>query len=126
MRKLLFLLLTCCSLVAFSQQDIKIKKKDRKRDIEMLTTEGSILLRLSDSTPEHRDNFLRLVKSRYFDSMLFHRVIKRFMIQAGDPASIRAATRIPWEMAARIIPCRQRWCRRCFIKKVPWRRPERR
>ena len=111
MRKLLFLLLTCCSVVAFSQQDIKIKKKDRKRDIEMLTTEGSILLRLSDSTPEHRDNFLRLVKSRYFDSMLFHRVIKRFMIQAGDPASIRAATRIPlgnggpdYTLPAEIIP----------------------
>jgi peptidyl-prolyl cis-trans isomerase B (cyclophilin B) len=111
MRKLLFLLLTCCSLVAFSQQDIKIKKKDRKRDIEMLTTEGSILLRLSDSTPEHRDNFLRLVKSRYFDSMLFHRVIKRFMIQSGDPASIRAAARIPlgnggpdYTLPAEIVP----------------------
>lgn len=95
MRKLLLLLLTLFSLHAFSQQDVKVKKKDRKRDIEMVTTEGTIVLRLSDSTPEHRDNFLRLVKSHYLDSVLFHRVIKGFMIQAGDPASIRAAARVP-------------------------------
>lgn len=70
-----------------------MKKKDRKRDIELVTTEGTIVLRLSDSTPEHRDNFIRLVKSNYFDSILFHRVISGFMIQAGDPASRRAAAR---------------------------------
>ena len=56
----------------------------------MITTEGTIILRLSDSTPLHRDNFLRLVKSKYYDSMLFHRVIQYFMIQAGDPASKNA------------------------------------
>jgi cyclophilin family peptidyl-prolyl cis-trans isomerase len=89
------LLLTVCSLwlaaASFAQQDVKLKKKDRKRDIEMVTTEGTIVLRLSDSTPLHRDNFLRLVKSKYYDSALFHRVIKNFMIQGGDPDSKRAA-----------------------------------
>lgn len=85
----------CVSLVAFSQQDIKIKKRDRKKDIEMQTTEGIITLRLSDSTPLHRDNFLRLVKSHVLDSMLFHRVIKGFMIQAGDPSSKQAAAGTP-------------------------------
>jgi peptidyl-prolyl cis-trans isomerase B (cyclophilin B) len=45
------------------------------------------VLRLYDSTPLHRDNFLRLVKSGYYDSTLFHRVIKNFMIQGGDPES---------------------------------------
>lgn len=85
----------CCSLLLFSQQDVKLKKKDRKRDIEMITTEGTIVLRLSDSTPLHRDNFLRLVKAHVFDSVLFHRVIKRFMIQAGDPDSKRAAAGTP-------------------------------
>lgn len=94
MKGLLILLATCCSLLVFSQQDIKIKKKDRKRDVELVTTEGTIILRLSDSTPEHRDNFLRLVKSHYLDSILFHRVIRGFMIQAGDPASIRAPARV--------------------------------
>jgi peptidyl-prolyl cis-trans isomerase B (cyclophilin B) len=72
---------------AIAQSRTKIKKKDRKRDIEMITTEGTIILRLSDSTPLHRDNFLRLVKDKYFDSLLFHRVIQYFMIQGGDPAS---------------------------------------
>jgi cyclophilin family peptidyl-prolyl cis-trans isomerase len=47
-------------------------------------------LRLYDSTPLHRDNFLRLVKSNYYDSMLFHRVIQNFMIQTGDPNSKHA------------------------------------
>lgn len=87
MKQLLLLLATCCSLIASSQQEVKLKKKDRKRDVELLTTEGTIVLRLYDSTPLHRDNFLRLVKSHYYDSILFHRVIKNFMIQAGDPNS---------------------------------------
>jgi cyclophilin family peptidyl-prolyl cis-trans isomerase len=75
---------------SFAQTNVKVRKRDRKKDIEMVTTDGTIILRLSDSTPLHRDNFLRLVKSNYFDSILFHRVIEHFMIQAGDPASKNA------------------------------------
>jgi cyclophilin family peptidyl-prolyl cis-trans isomerase len=87
----LLLLITCCLyLGASAQQDVKLKRKDRKRDVELMTTEGPIILRLSDSTPMHRDNFLRLVKSGYFDSMLFHRVIRTFMIQSGDTTSKHA------------------------------------
>ncbi|MFL5739234.1 MAG: peptidylprolyl isomerase [Flavisolibacter sp.] len=73
-----------------AQEQIKLKKKDRKKDVELVTSEGSIVLRLYDSTPLHRDNFLRLVKSGYYDSVLFHRVIRNFMIQSGDPNSKRA------------------------------------
>jgi cyclophilin family peptidyl-prolyl cis-trans isomerase len=51
------------------------------------TSEGSIKIRLYDETPKHRDNFLKLVETHYFDSLLFHRVIKDFMIQGGDPES---------------------------------------
>jgi len=57
----------------------------------MTTTKGVLVLRLSDSTPLHRDNFLLLVKKGYYDSVLFHRVIQHFMIQAGDPESKHAA-----------------------------------
>ena len=71
--------------MSIAQQDIKLKKKDRKRDVLLLTDSGSIVLRLSDSTPLHRDNFLKLVKQGYYDSVLFHRVIQGFMIQSGDP-----------------------------------------
>jgi len=87
---LLFIGLVFFASATSAQSSIKLKRKDRKRDIEMVTTEGTIILRLSDSTPFHRDNFLRLVKSGYFDSLLFHRVIQYFMIQGGDPASRNA------------------------------------
>ncbi len=79
------------TLTLEAQRPVKLKKKDRKRDVELVTTKGTLVLRLYDSTPLHRDNFLRLVKSRYYDSVLFHRVIQNFMIQAGDPNSKRAA-----------------------------------
>lgn len=105
------LLCLAFSFAAFAQQNVKVKKRDRRKDVELVTTEGNIVLRLSDSTPEHRDNFLRLVKSHYLDSVLFHRVIKGFMIQAGDPASIRAAARQPlgngdpgYTLPAEIVP----------------------
>lgn len=48
---------------------------------------GDIVLRLYDETPIHRDNFLKLAKEGYYDGTLFHRVIKDFMIQGGDPDS---------------------------------------
>jgi peptidyl-prolyl cis-trans isomerase B (cyclophilin B) len=85
-----FLLIATISLYA-QVPEVKLKKKDRKRDVELVTTEGTIVLRLSDATPLHRDNFLKLVKVRYFDSMLFHRVMKNFMIQTGDSNSKKAA-----------------------------------
>jgi peptidyl-prolyl cis-trans isomerase B (cyclophilin B) len=77
--------------ITYSQQTVKLKNKDRLRDVELTTTKGVIVLRLYNETPLHRDNFLRLVKSHYYDSVLFHRVIKNFMIQAGDPQSKQAA-----------------------------------
>ncbi len=83
------LLMLFIPFYAGAQQQVKIKKKDRKRDIEMTTTKGVIVIRLSDSTPLHRDNFIRLVKSDFYDSVLFHRVIQYFMIQAGDPNTKR-------------------------------------
>ena len=48
---------------------------------------GDIVVRLYDETPIHRDNFVKLVKEGYYDGTLFHRVIKNFMIQGGDPDS---------------------------------------
>ena len=54
------------------------------------TTEGDIRIALYDDTPIHRDNFLKMVGEQFYDSLLFHRVIKGFMIQAGDPQSRHA------------------------------------
>jgi len=83
-------MLVSSTLFSYAQTQIPLKNKDRRRDVEFVTTEGTIILRLSDSTPLHRDNFLRLVKSHFYDSVLFHRVIQYFMIQAGDPKSRNA------------------------------------
>lgn len=58
--------------------------------IKIKTTEGDIIVRLYDETPIHRDNFLKLASEGYFDGTLFHRVIKDFMIQGGDPDSKNA------------------------------------
>lgn len=59
--------------------------------ITLNTSEGDIRVRLYDETPIHRDNFVKLCREGYYDQTLFHRVIKDFMIQGGDPDS-RTAT----------------------------------
>lgn len=59
------------------------------------TTMGDIKVRLYDETPKHRDNFMKLVSENYYDSILFHRVIKNFMVQTGDPTSKTAGPDTP-------------------------------
>lgn len=83
---LLSLLLTM-TFISFAQKDSTITKKDRKKDVLLQTSMGDMVIRLSDSTPLHRDNFLKLVKVGFYDSIIFHRVIQNFMIQSGDPDS---------------------------------------
>ena len=58
--------------------------------VKIQTTLGDIVVRLYDETPLHRDNFAKLAKEGYYDGTLFHRVIKDFMIQGGDPDSKNA------------------------------------
>lgn len=96
MKKWIFVLLNCLIVITTSaQKDSTVKKKDRKRDVLIQTNYGDIIVRLSDSTPLHRDNFLKLVKVGFYDSVLFHRVIKNFMIQSGDPQSRQAVAHQP-------------------------------
>lgn len=64
---------------AFSQKSNRI--------ILIETNYGNMKIKLYNETPLHRDNFIKLIKKHYFDNLLFHRVIKGFMIQGGDPDS---------------------------------------
>lgn len=66
-------------------------KKTPRVYVELETTMGNIQLVLYNDTPQHRDNFVKLVKEGFYDGLLFHRVIEGFMIQGGDPDSRTAA-----------------------------------
>ena len=62
-------------------------KENNKTRVRIKTSMGDIVVRLYDETPKHRDNFVKLAKEGFFDGTLFHRVIRDFMIQGGDPDS---------------------------------------
>jgi len=72
-----------------------VRKNDLNKDVELVTEYGTIIFRLSDETPLHRNNFIRLVNEKFYDSLLFHRVIDKFLIQTGDPDSKYAGSEAP-------------------------------
>ena len=82
MKRIVWFLLLACAFVASASA-----KKSKPKIVRLETTAGVIRVELSDETPLHRDNFLRLAREGKLDSTLFHRVIKDFMIQGGDPDS---------------------------------------
>ena len=87
---LAFIALTACN--AGSKRQTNHHMENEKRTLVKLeTTMGNITVALYNETTKHRDNFIKLVKEGVYDSTLFHRVIKQFMIQAGDPDSKNAS-----------------------------------
>ena len=74
------LLLTALVLGSF------VKKSDEV-EVIMITSKGELILKLYNQTPIHRDNFLKLINNQFYNGISFHRVIKNFMAQAGDPNS---------------------------------------
>lgn len=86
--------LFCCILTLLSCSGLsKAAKKERKLGhsvVKIKTPKGKMLVWLYDETPKHKENFLKLADSGYYNDLLFHRVIKDFMIQGGDPTSKNA------------------------------------
>ncbi len=67
----------------------------QERTVVLISTSfGDMVVELYNETPQHRDNFIKLVKERFYDGTLFHRIIPNFMIQGGDPDSKRAAPNV--------------------------------
>lgn len=92
--KLGLIVLALLGIVAFTVPSKKNPDKQQKMENQIVTFEtnyGVIKVKLYNETPLHRDNFIKLAEEHYFDSLLFHRVIENFMIQAGDPNSKGAA-----------------------------------
>lgn len=80
MKKLLTLLLIFTTATAFAG-------KPKNQYVRVKTSYGECIIRLYNETPQHRDNFIKLVKKGFYNGTLFHRVIQNFMIQGGDPDS---------------------------------------
>ncbi len=98
MRKIVLTALTFLCFYSLYAQVKPIKKPTgttriivtKEKLVQIKTDMGTIIVKLYDSTPLHRDNFIKLVKQGFYDSLLFHRVIQDFMIQGGDPVSKNA------------------------------------
>jgi cyclophilin family peptidyl-prolyl cis-trans isomerase len=69
----------------------KVMPDNTNAHVRITTQYGDMIVKLYDETPQHRDNFLKLVDEGYYNDLIFHRVIKNFMIQGGDPDSRGAA-----------------------------------
>ena len=70
------------------------KQPEKEYQAVISTDYGDITILLYNSTPKHRDNFIKLVQNGFYDDLLFHRVIENFMIQGGDPASKAAPAEV--------------------------------
>lgn len=92
MKRNLIVLLTIlvCSLTACKPGQKKEEDMEKETKLKIETSAGDITVKLYNETPKHRDNFIKLVEDGTYEGTLFHRVIKDFMIQAGDPESKKA------------------------------------
>ncbi|MFV0589910.1 MAG: peptidylprolyl isomerase [Draconibacterium sp.] len=86
-----FAILVFTMLAVFGISCSNASKKSNDTLVLIQTDFGNIKLKLYDETPEHKNNFLKLINEGYYNGLLFHRVMQNFMIQGGDPNSKNAA-----------------------------------
>lgn len=89
----LFIAASCClfAVPAGAKKKALVAGEGAHYVVTMKTSKGTVKFRLFNDTPKHRDNFVKLARSGFYDNLLFHRVIRDFMIQTGDPESIEAS-----------------------------------
>ena len=86
----ILLIILACSAVACKSGQKKDGNMEKESVLKIETSMGDIKVKLFNETPKHRDNFIKLAKDGIYNGTLFHRVIKDFMVQAGDPESKNA------------------------------------
>ena len=86
----ILLIILACSAVACKSGQKKDGNMEKETVLKIETSKGDIKVKLYNETPKHRDNFIKLAKDGTYNGTLFHRVIKDFMVQAGDPESKNA------------------------------------
>ncbi len=100
MKKIFVFILAVATLFSCTCNNRKVKEiAEDPLDgpvVIMNTTRGTMKIKLYNATPEHRDNFVKLVREGFYDGIKFHRVIEGFMIQAGDPLSKVDTLRDQW------------------------------
>lgn len=84
------ILITLGLAVLFTITTALVSERKKETKVLISTSYGDITIKLYNETPQHRDNFIKLVNDQFYDSLLFHRIIKDFMIQGGDPDSKNA------------------------------------
>jgi peptidyl-prolyl cis-trans isomerase B (cyclophilin B) len=91
MKKYVSGLIVFLSIAGISNQNlIQAQNSSEERLIKIATIQGDMVVKLYNETPAHRDNMIKLIQDNFFDNQLFHRVIKDFMVQGGDPQSVGA------------------------------------
>ena len=86
----ILLIILACSAGACKSGQKKDGNMEKETVLKIETSMGDIKVKLYNETPKHRDNFIKLAKDGTYNGTLFHRVIKDFMVQAGDPESKNA------------------------------------
>ena len=91
MKNIFHLPLVLLIFVSCTPPSDTLNEEHRPIQVELTTSMGAITLELSDKTPLHRDNFVNLVNDGMYDSIIFHRVLQGFVVQAGEFDSLRQA-----------------------------------
>ena len=106
MKRNLIVLLTIlvCGLTACKPGQKKDGNMEKETKLKIETSAGDIIVKLYNETPKHRDNFIKLAEEGTYEGTLFHRVIKDFMIQSGDPKGDGTGGESIWKKGFAVEP----------------------